>query len=110
MTVQAEPDLWPRISAVIPAMNESRNPPYLFERLPARLHEVILVNGNSVDATIAVAWVPGPCVRIAGQTRRGKGNALACGSEHREIFPVSRPHPDFNTQADPRGLPQEGTR
>lgn len=43
-------------------------------RLPA-VHEVILVDGNSVDDT--VTW-PGE-IRIVHQTRKGKGNALACG-------------------------------
>ena len=32
----------PRVSVVIPAMNEARNLPHVFEHLPANLHEVIL--------------------------------------------------------------------
>ncbi len=79
MAVQADPDPWPRISVVIPALNEARNLPHLFGRLPARLHEVILVDGHSQDDTIAVARALRPDVRIVRQLRRGKGNALACG-------------------------------
>ncbi len=79
MTVQANSDSWPRISVVIPALNEARNLPYLFARLPAVLHEVILVDGRSEDDTIAVARALRPGIRIVKQTRRGKGNALACG-------------------------------
>ncbi|MGE5134176.1 MAG: glycosyltransferase family 2 protein [Gemmatimonadota bacterium] len=79
MTVQANSDSWPRISVVIPALNEARNLPYLFARLPAVLHEVILVDGRSEDDTIAVAQALRPGIRIVKQTRRGKGNALACG-------------------------------
>ena len=67
------------ISVVIPALNEARNLPHLFARLPADLHEVILVDGYSVDNTVAVARRLRPDVRVVEQTRRGKGNALACG-------------------------------
>jgi glycosyltransferase involved in cell wall biosynthesis len=71
--------LAPRVSVVIPALNEARNLPHVFARLPAGLHEVILVDGHSTDDTIAVARALRPATRILTQTRRGKGNALACG-------------------------------
>ena len=80
MTVQAnvsEPCL--RVSVVIPALNEARNLPYVLGRLPPDIHEVIVVDGHSVDDTIAVARQLCPGVRIVLQTRSGKGNALACG-------------------------------
>jgi glycosyltransferase involved in cell wall biosynthesis len=70
---------WPRVSVVIPALNEARNLPHVFARLPADAHEVIIVDGHSVDDTVAVARRLRPDVRIVTQTRRGKGNALACG-------------------------------
>ena len=69
----------PRVSVVIPALNEARNLPHVFAELPGDLYEVILVDGNSVDQTVAVARSLWPDIRIIGQTRRGKGNALACG-------------------------------
>jgi len=69
----------PRVSVVIPTLNEARNLPHVFERLPAGLHEVIVVDGHSVDDTVAVARRLRPDVRVIMQTRRGKGNALACG-------------------------------
>jgi glycosyltransferase involved in cell wall biosynthesis len=72
---------WPRVSVVIPTLNEARNLPYVFSRLPADVHEVIVVDGHSVDDTIAVARQLRPDVRLVQQTRRGKGNALACGFE-----------------------------
>jgi glycosyltransferase involved in cell wall biosynthesis len=72
---------WPRISVVVPTLNEARNLPHVFSRLPADLHEVIVVDGHSVDDTIAVARQLRPDVRVVQQTRRGKGNALACGFE-----------------------------
>jgi glycosyltransferase involved in cell wall biosynthesis len=70
---------WPRVSVVIPALNEARNLPHVFERLPASYHEIILVDGQSVDETVHVARRLRPDVRIIRQTRQGKGNALACG-------------------------------
>ena len=72
---------WPRISVVVPTLNEARNLPHVFSRLPADVHEVILVDGHSVDDTIAVARQLRPDVRVVRQTRWGKGNALACGFE-----------------------------
>jgi glycosyltransferase involved in cell wall biosynthesis len=69
----------PRVSVVIPTYNEARNLPYMFSRLPADLHEVIVVDGRSVDDTIGVARSLRPDVRIVLQTRVGKGNAVACG-------------------------------
>ena len=72
---------WPRVSVVVPTLNEARNLPYVFSRLPADVHEVIVVDGHSVDDTIAVARRLRSDVRVVQQTRRGKGNALACGFE-----------------------------
>jgi len=69
----------PRVSVVIPTLNEARNLPYVFDRLPADLFEVVLVDGASTDGTVEVARALRPDVRVVRQTRRGKGNALACG-------------------------------
>src|SRR5690348_7452240 len=69
----------PRVSVVIPTLNEARNLPYVFDRLPADLFEVVLVDGASTDGTVEVAQSLRPDVRVVRQTRRGKGNALACG-------------------------------
>jgi hypothetical protein len=70
---------WPRVSVVVPAMNESRNLPYVFARLPEGLHEVILVDGNSTDDTVAVARQVRPDIRVVAQSGRGKGDALRTG-------------------------------
>jgi glycosyltransferase involved in cell wall biosynthesis len=72
---------WPRISVVVPTLNEAKNLPYVFLRLPADVHEVIVVDGHSVDDTVAVARQLRADVKVVHQTRRGKGNALACGFE-----------------------------
>jgi len=70
---------WPRVSVVIPTLNEARNLPHVFSRLPVDLHEVIVIDGHSVDDTLVTAQQLRPDVRIIMQTRSGKGNALACG-------------------------------
>ena len=80
MTVrEVDANPWPRISVVIPALNEARNLPYVLARIPPDAYEVILVDGYSVDGTVEVARQLRPDVRIVRQTRSGKGNALACG-------------------------------
>ena len=69
----------PKVSVVIPALNEARNLPHVFARIPRDTYEVVLVDGNSTDDTVAVARREWPGVRVVTQTRKGKGNALACG-------------------------------
>ena len=69
----------PSVSVIVPALNEARNIPHVFEHIPKDIHEVILVDGFSVDGTVAVAREHRPDVRVIRQTRMGKGNAVACG-------------------------------
>ena len=69
----------PKVSVVIPAMNEARNLPHVFERLPHGLHEVVLVDGRSTDGTPDVARQLYPSVKVISQRGRGKGDALAAG-------------------------------
>ena len=69
----------PRVTVVIPALNEARNLPVLLSELPAGLHEVILVDGASKDGTALAARLARPDIRLLKQTGTGKGNALACG-------------------------------
>ena len=73
----AEPFV-PRVSVIVPALNEARNLPHVLDRLP-HVDEVILVDGGSVDGTVEVARRLRPGIRVVTQNRRGKGNALACG-------------------------------
>jgi len=73
------PAPWPRVSVVIPTLNEARNLPHVLDVLPSDIYEVIIVDGHSVDDTLAVARKLRPDGRIVMQTRAGKGNALACG-------------------------------
>ena len=68
----------PLVSVIIPALNEARNLPHVMARLP-QVDEVILVDGGSTDDTAGIARRLMPGIRVVDQTRRGKGNALACG-------------------------------
>ena len=68
----------PTLSIVVPTRNEARNLEVVLPELPPA-HEVILVDGHSVDDTVATARRLLPGIRVLEQTRRGKGNALACG-------------------------------
>src|SRR5258708_5281087 len=69
----------PTVTVVVPALNEELNLPHVFARIPADAHEVILVDGGSMDRTVEVARELRPGVIVVHQTRTGKGNALACG-------------------------------
>src|SRR5258708_2820072 len=105
MVSQASSNLpWPRVSVIVPTLNEARNLPYVFSRLPADVHEVIVVDGHSVDDTIAVARQLRPDVRVVEQTRRGKGNALACGFEAATGDVIAMVDADGST--DPSEIPK----
>ena len=69
----------PHISVVIPAMNEERNVAWVLARLPSEVDEVILVDGDSIDETVAVSRAIRPDIRVIGQDRPGKGAALRAG-------------------------------
>jgi glycosyltransferase involved in cell wall biosynthesis len=94
----------PSVSVVVPALNEAANIPHVFGRLPPGVHEVLLVDGLSVDDTIEVARRVRPDVRIVRQTRTGKGNALACGvaAARGDIIAMV----DADGSADPGEIPR----
>ena len=71
----------PIVSVVVPCLNEERNLPYVFGRMPADIDEVIVVDGGSVDRTVERAYELWPSAKVVQQTRKGKGNALVCGFE-----------------------------
>jgi glycosyltransferase involved in cell wall biosynthesis len=101
-TLRAGPHV-PRVSVVVPTYNEAKNLPHVFGLMP-EVHEVIVVDGRSSDGTIEVARQLRPDVKIVRQTRRGKGNALACGFEAvtGDIVVML----DADGSADPREIPQ----
>lgn len=72
----------PRVSVVVPTLNEARNLEVVLPELLASvpdLHEVIVVDGRSVDDTLDTARRLVPDAVTCEQARRGKGNALATG-------------------------------
>jgi glycosyltransferase involved in cell wall biosynthesis len=71
----------PTVSVVIPALNEAGNLPFVLPRIPLWIDEVILVDGHSSDATVAVAQGLMPDIVVIHEDRRGKGAALRCGFE-----------------------------
>ena len=67
------------VSVVIPTLNEASNIAHVLPMLPFGIDQVVLVDGGSTDGTVEVARRLRPDVVVVQQTRRGKGNALACG-------------------------------
>jgi glycosyltransferase involved in cell wall biosynthesis len=94
----------PRVSVVIPTRNEAKNLPYVLSRLPDGLHEVIVVDGHSVDDTVAVAQQERPDVRVLVQDRPGRSAAMAAGFLHAtgDILVSLEAH----GSADPRSIPR----
>ncbi len=69
----------PRVSFVVPTLNEAKNLPCLLPRIPNWAHEVIIVDGRSTDGTVDVARRMCPDARIVMQPRPGTGAALRAG-------------------------------
>lgn len=69
----------PRISVVIPALNEAENLQHVLPYIPSIVSEIILVDGNSTDNTVSVARQLLPDISIIKQGGKGKGNALKEG-------------------------------
>lgn len=93
-----------RTSVVIPALNEAENLPYVFSRLPADLHQVIVVDGHSIDGTIEEARRLNPQVQAVRQTGKGKGDALRAGFEACTGDVIVMLDADGST--DPREIPR----
>jgi glycosyltransferase involved in cell wall biosynthesis len=98
---------YPRISVVIPALNEAQNLRHVLPLIPSHVHEIILVDGRSTDNTVTV--VQGlsrgirPTIHIIKQTGRGKGDALKTGLDACTGDLIVMLDADGST--DPRELP-----
>ncbi|QZY48671.1 glycosyltransferase family 2 protein [Mycolicibacterium austroafricanum] len=66
------------VTVVLPTRNEARNLPHVAERMPP-VDEIVVIDGGSSDGTADVARELWPHATVIEQTRKGKGNALACG-------------------------------
>ena len=96
----------PSVSVVVPARNEAHNLEVVLPAIAAvrpAVHEVIVVDGASVDGTAQAAHRALPWSRVITQTRRGKGNAMACGfaAATGEIIVML----DADGSADPAEIP-----
>lgn len=69
----------PTVSVVVPAKNEARNLAHVFASIPSWVDEVVLVDGQSIDDTVAVAQRLLPEIQVVAQLGRGKGDALRAG-------------------------------
>lgn len=69
----------PRVSVVIPTLNEEKNLAHVLPKIPEWVHEIILVDGHSSDQTIEVARKICPGIRVLMQEGKGKGSALRTG-------------------------------
>ena len=72
-----------RISVVIPTLNEAENVPLVLSRIPTWIHEVILVDGRSVDGTVQVASKAWPNHHIVYQERRASDAGPPSGGQER---------------------------
>ncbi|MGN7736154.1 MULTISPECIES: glycosyltransferase family 2 protein [unclassified Ensifer] len=93
----------PRVSVIVPTVNEAKNLPHVLPRIPAWIDEVILVDGNSTDGTVAVARELMPDIVVIEQPRLGKGVALAAG------FAAARGDILITLDADGSADPEEMT-
>jgi glycosyltransferase involved in cell wall biosynthesis len=69
-----------RTTLVIPAYNEEAAIARVLDEVPRQIGQILVVDGVSTDETRAVAQNVDPHrIDVVRRTRRGKGNALACG-------------------------------
>lgn len=68
------------VTVIVPALDEADNLPHVLPKIPAWVHEVILVDDHSTDDTVEVARRLMPDIRIVtNELPKGKGNALQTG-------------------------------
>ena len=98
---------FPRISVVIPTLNEAPNLRLVLPLIPWFVHEIILVDGCSTDDTVTVVEQLGPTIQppihIIEQAGKGKGHALRIGFAASEGDIIVTLDADGST--DPREIP-----
>ena len=67
------------VSLVIPVRNEARNIAWVLEQVADEVNEIILVDGDSTDATLITARSLRPDIKVVRQNGVGKGSALRTG-------------------------------
>lgn len=69
----------PRVSLVIPTLNEAENLSCLLPTIGDIVDELVIVDGRSTDGTIEIALSLRPDAVIVKEPRKGKGYALQAG-------------------------------
>ncbi|MFC2004386.1 glycosyltransferase family 2 protein [Chloroflexota bacterium] len=70
---------YPKVSLVIPTLNEATNLPYVLPKIPSLVDEIIIVDACSTDGTAEIAKKLRPDIQIVNQDSVGKGNAINLG-------------------------------
>jgi len=93
----------PRVSVVVPAKNEAPN---IREILPylGKYYEVIVVVSEDDHESAEAAREALPSAKVIHQTRKGKGNAMACGFA--EVTGDAIVMFDIDGSADPNEIPR----
>lgn len=95
----------PKVSVIIPTLNEAKNLPLILPFLPMKwIYEVILVDGRSTDGTVDVALKLLPSINVVMEPKRGKGAAMKAGymAAKGDILVVM----DADGSNDPREIPR----
>lgn len=95
-------DRMPRVSVVVPALNEEESIDWVIDSIPDWVSEIVLVDGLSVDGTELVVTDRREDVVIVHQRSRGKGAALRAGfaAAHGDIVVMI----DADGSTDPREM------
>jgi glycosyltransferase involved in cell wall biosynthesis len=74
-----EMEFFMKVSLVIPVRNEEKNLLFVLDKVPDDIFEIIIVDGNSSDGTVAFAKSHPRKPTVLRQKSRGKGAALSAG-------------------------------
>ncbi len=77
--VEIGPSSRPRVSVIIPTLNEADNLRHVLPTLPDLIDELVIVDGESTDGTVEVVRELAPDAVVVTEKRRGKGVALQRG-------------------------------
>lgn len=93
----------PKVSLVVPTMNEAKNIPHVFSQIPDLVDEIVVVD-SSTDNTVDMIRKMRPDARIFSEKPNGKGNALKKGFEYAtgDIVVMI----DADGSMDPHEIPQ----